>query len=38
MLLTLFCALLATFWMATVLTAFCPVRAWRRRRELEEGE
>lgn len=37
MLLIVFCALLAA-WVATVLTAFCPVRAYRRRRELEEDE
>jgi hypothetical protein len=36
MLLTFFCALLAAAWLATVLTAFCPLRAYRRRRELEE--
>lgn len=38
MLLTIFCSLLATAWMATVLTAFCPLRAYRRRRELEMEE
>lgn len=36
MLLTVFCALLATAWLATFLTAFCPIRAYRRRRDLEE--
>jgi hypothetical protein len=38
MLLTVFCALLATAWLATILTAFCPLRAYRRRCELEEDE
>lgn len=38
MLLTLFCTLLASAWLATVLTAFCPVRAYRRRRELLNEE
>lgn len=38
MLLTIFCALLATAWLVTVFTAFCPLRAYRRRRELEEEE
>lgn len=37
MLLTPFCLLLAGAWLATVLTAFCPVRAARRRREMEDG-
>ncbi|WP_221252231.1 hypothetical protein [Desulfuromonas versatilis] len=35
---TVFAAILAGFWLATVLTAFCPLRAYRRRKELLEEE
>lgn len=36
MLLTFFAAALATVWLVFVLTAFCPLRDLRRRRELDE--
>jgi hypothetical protein len=38
MLLTLFTTTLAAVWLAFVLVAFCPLRAIRRRREVEECE
>lgn len=38
MLLTLFTLSLATVWLAFFLVAFCPLRACRRRREIEECE
>jgi hypothetical protein len=36
MLLTIFVIILAAIWLAAFLTAFCPLRAWRRRKELAE--
>jgi hypothetical protein len=36
MLLTTFCAVLAAAWLATTLTAFCPMRALKRRRAERE--
>lgn len=38
MIFTLFVAVLAGFWFLAALTAFCPVRSYRRRRELQELE
>lgn len=38
MFLTLFISTLAAVWLAFVLVAFCPLRAIRRRREVEEWE
>ena len=38
MFLTLFTLTLASVWFAFFLVAFCPLRAVRRRRELEEHE
>ena len=38
MFLTLFTLALASVWFAFVLVAFCPLRACRRRREIEAGE
>lgn len=38
MFLTLFTITLAMGWFAFVLAAFCPLRAYRRRRELEGNE
>jgi hypothetical protein len=38
MFLTLFASTLAAVWLAFVLVAFCPLRAIRRRREVEECE
>jgi len=32
MLLTTFCTVLAAAWLATAMTAFCPLRALKRRR------
>ena len=36
--LTIFCLLLGAFWLAVFVTAFCPLRAYRRRREEESRE
>jgi len=36
--LIIFCILLGCFWLAVFLTAFCPLRAYRRRREEEKLE
>jgi hypothetical protein len=38
MLLTLFTIILAVVWFAFFLAAFCPLRAYRRRREIEGAE
>jgi hypothetical protein len=38
MLLTIFIALLAAAWLAAFITAFCPLRAWRRRKEQAEAD
>jgi hypothetical protein len=38
MLLTLFAITLALVWLAFFLVAFCPLRAYRRRREIEGVE
>ncbi len=33
-----FIALLVICWLITVMTVFCPLRAWRRRLEREDAE
>lgn len=38
MFLTIFCALLASLWLTVTMTALCPIRALRQRRQARELE